>query len=184
MWHYPYIKKAQLDRVHFGQDFSNCENFQCSFNPCYPLVALKYDSELWIILLPGKMRQVQGQIVYRKVWKARLGSTNYYDSCQWSPNGRHLLLMQNCACADPNTSYDGYNLDSIHVGIYTVRFVWNKKLCVVKELVKSWKDIFGCECPSQLSSKLLLHKNFYLYVNTENNLSVINLLTHFQIVYG
>ena len=54
------------------------------------MAVLKFATELWVVLLPGKRRQVQGQILYRYCvphcfW--------HLDSCQWSGDGKKLLLL-------------------------------------------------------------------------------------------
>ena len=79
-----------MDLVNFGETFSMHRLFQCRYNPCHPIVALKFNRKLWIVLLPGKRRQQQGLILYHyQTYK----EDQHFETCQWSPKGGKLLLI-------------------------------------------------------------------------------------------
>ena len=90
MWQLPKSRYNVVDALNFGPGLNMENNFDLKFNPSSPLVAVKYNREFWIMLLPCKRRQIQGQILYRY----HVPRVNWnLDSCQWSPDGKNLLLL-------------------------------------------------------------------------------------------
>ncbi len=63
-WNRLQTKNYVLDIVTFESGFES-NYFEVKFNPHFPMAVLKFATELWVVLLPGKRRQVQGQILYR-----------------------------------------------------------------------------------------------------------------------
>lgn len=91
MWSKSATKSYLLDVFNVGQDYDGAE-FQCRFNPRHPVVALKFLKNLWLICLPGRRRDTQGQIIYHL--RLDRGRGPSLESCQWSPDGKFLLLLK------------------------------------------------------------------------------------------
>ena len=90
-WFNSRSKNYLLDVFNVGVDFDSQE-FQCRFNPLYPVVVLKFKLNLWLVCLPGRRRDTQGQIIYHLRLRRNKGCT--LETCQWSPDGQFLLLLK------------------------------------------------------------------------------------------
>ena len=85
LWHGFTSKLYPIDVVNFGSSFVDAN--KPVFNPVYPMAALKYTSDLWIVLLPGKRRTIQGQILYRHYTTSKFCVANACYQCpplHWS----------------------------------------------------------------------------------------------------
>ena len=147
-----------IDSVNFNLEFGdvNNENFQCRFNPTYPVVSLLFGFNLWIILLPGARRQVQGQIIYQ-IKMHRNGPK--FETCQWSPQGDYLLVLFKTQISMQNTSLvwdrDNSRVKCDYFLSGTLYQVENKKSRLTfRELIGSRGILGNTDQPSQLSSKL------------------------------
>ena len=87
MWFKGSVKRYVLDWVNLGLDYDE-QNFQFRFNPRHPVAVLKFRKHLWVICLPGKRREKQGQILYHKRF-SRDGPD--FEACQWSPTTSLML---------------------------------------------------------------------------------------------
>lgn len=88
-WNNLKTKNYVLDLVTFESGFDS-KYFEVKFNPRFPMAVLKFDTDLWIVLLPCRRRQVQGQILYRYCVPFCLW---HLESCQWSGDGKKLLIL-------------------------------------------------------------------------------------------
>ena len=100
LWrHRTSLKRYFLDTVCFNETFTDCTNFQIIFNPRAPLVLLKFDRQLWVIILPGKRRDEQGQILFNyQVYE----KDRFLETCQWSPDGKLLLVLSKITAGEVN----------------------------------------------------------------------------------
>ena len=100
LWrHRTSLKRYFLDTVCFNETFTDCTNFQIIFNPRAPLVLLKFDRQLWVIILPGKRRDEQGQILFNyQVYE----KDRFLETCQWSPDGKLLLVLCKITAGEVN----------------------------------------------------------------------------------
>ena len=146
IWNESKVRGYVLDVVSFGSGFS-CSYFDIKFNPKFPLAVLKFEHDLWIVLLPGKRRQIQGQILYRY----RVDTSFWcLDSCQWSPEGTKLLTLVH------TVQYDSVR-DSRHDEMRPLIFLLDdtRGRYQVKELKNSVDSMPPCQGTIQLSRKLL-----------------------------
>ncbi len=135
-----------MDVVSFGTGFAS-SYFDIKFNPKFPLAVLKFEHDLWIVLLPGKRRQIQGQILYTY----RVDTSFWLlDSCQWSPEGTKLLTLVH------TVPYDSIR-DSRHDEMRPLIFLLDdtRGRYQVKELKNSVNSIPPCQETIQLSGILL-----------------------------
>ena len=143
LWHNYKSKLYPIDIVNFGTNFES--SFKLSFNPCFPLAALKYNTDLWLVLLPGKRRSVQGQILYRHFVSCHFWSLQ---SCQWSPDGKLLLIITKTE----NLRKQGAD---VAPATGTLLLVKDFRGRFMVEEIKSTMDVLPmCENPTQLSSEL------------------------------
>ena len=145
LWHGFTSKLYPIDVVNFGSSFIDANTFKPVFNPVYPMAALKYTSDLWIVLLPGKRRTTQGQILYRHYTTSNFWSLQ---SVQWSPNGRllHLIIKtENLRKAATDCSPAR--------GVLLMIKDFRGRFCV-EEIKNGWDFLPQCENPTQLSSEI------------------------------
>ena len=93
LWFAPVTRCYGIDSINLGMDFSpvNDNNFQWIFNPKFPLAYVQFKEHFWILVLPGKRRSVQGQILYHQL------TSNHWESFeagQWSPEGNFFLSLR------------------------------------------------------------------------------------------
>ena len=145
LWHGFTSKLYPIDVVNFGGSFVDSTTFKPSFNPIYPLAALKYTSDLWIVLLPGKRRATQGQILYRHYMTSNFWSLQ---SVQWSPNGRLLLII----IKTENLRKPAADCSPAK-GVLLMIKDFRGHFCV-EEIKNGWEFLPQCKNPTQLSSEL------------------------------
>ena len=142
LWHNYKSKLYPIDIVNFGTNFES--SFKLTFNPCFPLAALKYNTDLWLVLLPGKRRSVQGQILYRHFVSCHYWSLQ---SCQWSPDGKLLLIITKTE----NLRKQGADIAPATGILLMVKDFRGRY--VVEEVKSSWDVLPLCDNPTQLSSE-------------------------------
>ena len=170
MWFKGSIKRYVLDWINFGLDYDQQE-FQFRFNPVHPVAVLKFRRHLWIVCLPGRRREKQGQIIYHKRFDKN-GPTFY--SCQWSPSGEFLLVLRKTPASSPfpgrfaNGDYNSVTMTNFNdYVVHSSCFVLQDKRGMYKftELLVNYAatpapdDPHYCQDPFLISSKNALTKN-------------------------
>lgn len=142
LWRNAYSRSFSLDTIDFGLNF-DVQNFAVEFNPKFPIAVLKYDYDLWMIILPGKIRSNQGQILFK--YNHRIPENWYLENCQWNPAGTILLLI--CKPESIMTAKCQY---------FAVLFVLNhsRSSFTVSEIYNSYQLIPSSTDLMQLSSNL------------------------------
>lgn len=112
MWFCRYTRNYAVDLINFNTDFTDkpYHNFQCRFNPCHPVVFFKFCQSLWVVLLPGKFREIQGQVLYHL--KINPNKSRVIETCQWSPDGSYLLVLEQFMLASSYNSDLGHRWDA------------------------------------------------------------------------
>ena len=126
------------------------------FNPRHPVAVFKYDDNFWVTLLPGKYRREQGQVLHRSTIHddIRAYKSTVFDSCQWSPGGQFLIVLQKFDSVDrPSDLNLGINFN-VHLNCGIFELEKSRDLYRMSEIKNSWTLIPHCRGPHQLSSKL------------------------------
>lgn len=112
LWFCQSTRNYAVDLINFNTDFTDkpYNNFQCRFNPHHPVVFFKFSHTLWVVLLPGKFRDIQGQVLYQL--KLNPTKSRVLETCQWSPDGSYLLVLEQFMLASAFNSDLGHRWDA------------------------------------------------------------------------
>ena len=178
MWFKGSIKRHVLDWVNFGMDYDQQE-FQFRFNPVHPVAVLKFRKHLWIVCLPGRHRERQGQIIYHQRFHKN-GATFY--SCQWSPSGKFLLVLRKAPASSSfpgriaNGGWNSVTMSNFNdFVVHSSCFVLQDKRGLYKftELQVNYAatpapdDPYYCQDPFLISSKKIFKQKINLYTIEE-----------------
>ena len=157
LWFAPVTRCYGIDSINLGMDFSpvNDNNFQWIFNPKFPLAYVQFKEHFWILVLPGKRRSVQGQILYHHV------TSNHWESFeagQWSPEGNFFLSLRKQISRNSQNVRPNPSAYALLGDLYVVE----DKRCRLsfKKLTGSELLLSHSHCHHQLSSKFWSKKNF------------------------
>ena len=170
-----------MDLINFNLDFTDrpYNNFQCRFNPKHPVVFFKFCHTLWVVLLPGKFRDNQGRVLYHL--QLNCTKSRVLETCQWSPDGSYLLVLEQFMLASSYNSDLGHRWDAslmssaadnvlkprlFYLKFSRSRYQFNELAIPIKAIPKS-------RYHHQLSSKLNM-KKLYFFILYFNNKYIFN----------
>ena len=155
------------------------QEFQFRFNPVHPVAVLKFQKHLWIVCLPGRRREKQGQIIYHQRFHKN-GATFY--SCQWSPSGKFLLVLRKAPASSSfpgriaNGGWNSVTMSNFNdFVVHSSCFVLQDKRGLYKftELQVNYAatpapdDPYYCQDPFLISSKKIFKQKINLYTIKE-----------------